>query len=146
MGNMLVVDSSVFIDYLNGRSTPAADRLTASLDHDSVLLGDVVLCEILKGARTEAQARMLALKLREFELVRMVDKGVVIAAAANYRSLRAKGYTIRNTIDLIIGAYCILNHHTLLHADRDFDPMETILGLKVMSATYEVREPAAAYG
>jgi predicted nucleic acid-binding protein len=144
---MLVVDSSVWIDFLNGQDTPEASQLMELFAEESVLVGDVVLCEVLKGARTEVHASALEYEMRQFEFVSMIDSDIVVAAARNYRKLRSKGYTVRKTIDLIIGTYCIEHNHTLLHADRDFDPMETLLGLKVVPTTHHmVREPYLRYG
>lgn len=143
---MIVVDSSVLIDFVNGYATPSASRLTDLLSHESILIGDVVLCEVLKGARTEAHARMLQHELRRFEWVQMLDANIAVAAAENYRRLRSKGFTIFKTIDLIIGTFCIAHRYTLLHSDRDFDPMVRWLGLKAVNTTYMVNEPELAYG
>ena len=76
----------------------------------------------------------------------MLDARIATAAAENYRELRSKGVTVYKTIDLIIGTYCIINDHSLLHSDRDFDPMEHYLGLKVVPTHYMVNEPMVAYG
>lgn len=143
---MIVADSSVLIDFVNGHITPCTSRLGDLLRHQSILVGDLVLCEVLKGARTETHARMLEHELRRFEWVQMLDANIAVAAAENYRRLRAKGFTIFKTIDLIIGTFCIAHQHTLLHSDRDFEPMARWLGLKVVTTTYMVNEPTLAYG
>lgn len=144
---MLVVDSSVWIDFLNGQVTPEVGQLSELLAEESILVGDVVLCEVLKGARTAVHASALEYEMRQFEFAPMINSDIAVAAARNYRKLRSEGYTVRKTIDLIIGTYCIEHNYTLLHADRDFDPMETLLGLKVVPpAHYMVREPYLRYG
>ena len=130
---MIVVDSSVWIDFFNGNVTPQTSKLVSLLGNEPLLVGDLILCEVLQGARTEAQARILEEELRKFDVATMLNPDLAIAAASNYRRLRGEGVTIRKTIDLIIGTFCIVHEHTLLHDDRDFNPMETVLGLKVMS-------------
>jgi predicted nucleic acid-binding protein len=143
---MVVVDTSVLIDFLNGYTTPPVGRLRTLIRDETLLVGDIVLCEVLKGARGKAHARLLERELRRFEWVRMLDAHIATAAAANYRQLRSKGVTIYKTIDLIIGTYCIIHQHSLLHCDRDFDPMERHLGLKVIPTYHQVNEPMVAYG
>jgi len=129
---LIVVDSSVWIDFFNGKVTPQTSKLLSFLGNEPLLVGDLILCEILQGARSEAQARMLEEELRKFELLPMLNPELAIAAAKNYRLLRSEGIAIRKTIDLIIGTFCIAHGHTLLHDDRDFSPMETHLGLKII--------------
>jgi len=96
-----------------------------------LLVGDLILLEVLQGAKDMADARRIEDGLREFELVPMLGVALAIKAAANYRRLRDRGITIRKTPDLIIGTYCIEYGHTLLHDDRDFEPMRVHLGLRV---------------
>jgi predicted nucleic acid-binding protein len=129
---LIVVDSSVWIDFFNGKVTPQTSKLLSLLGNEPLLVGDLILCEILQGARTEAQARRLEQELRKFELLPMLNPELAIAAAKNYNLLRSEGITISKTIDLIIGTFCIAHGHTLLHDDRDFSPMETHLGLKII--------------
>ena len=143
---MIVVDSSVWIGFFNGHSTPAISKLPELLRDEEVLVGDVVLCEVLKGARSPKHARTLELAMRQCELAPMSNTELALVAARNYRELRGKGFTVRKTIDLIIGTFCIAHNHTLLHADRDFDPMEELLGLKVVPTNYMVNEPYVRYG
>ena len=95
-----------------------------------MLVGDLIICEVLQGLRTDAEARLVEDALREFEVVPLVDAELAAKAAANYRFLRRRGITIRKTIDLLIGTYCIERGHALLHSDRDFAPMESFLGLQ----------------
>jgi predicted nucleic acid-binding protein len=122
-------------------------RLTELLRSKEVLVGDLILCEMLQGARSERAANALELKLRrQCELVAMSDPNLAVEAAANRRFLRSKGVTVRKTIDLLVGTFCIVHGHTLLHSDRDYDPMERHLGLKVVPTHYMVNEPMVAYG
>jgi hypothetical protein len=97
-----------------------------------LLVGDLVICEVLRGVRSEAQARMIEERLREFEFVSLADPELAIKATDNYRCLRGRGITIRSTVDLIIGTFCIERGHALLHSDRDFEPMERFLGLQTV--------------
>lgn len=129
---MIVVDSSVWIDFFNGRPTEQVERLRALLGRQPLLIGDIILCEILQGLQTERDARRVEAALRCFDVAQMLNPDLAILAAANYRRLRTLGYTIRKTIDLIIGTFCIENGHHLLHADRDFQPMCDHLGLRTI--------------
>jgi predicted nucleic acid-binding protein len=137
---LIVVDSSVWVDFFNGRGTPQTSRLQSLMGEEPLLVGDVILCELLQGARTEAHAKELEKQLRKFQLVPMLDADLAVAAAKNYRQLRGEGITVRKTIDLIIGTFCIVRGHHLLHADRDFEPMEAHLKLKVIKADWAVHE------
>lgn len=128
---MIVVDSSVWVDFFNGKTTPQTNKLQSLMGNEPLLVGDLILCELLQGASNEEEARALENELRKFEIVPMLDDTLAVAAARHYRSLRGRGRTVRKTIDLIIGAFCIANGHSLLHADRDFEPMQKHLGLKV---------------
>lgn len=127
---MIVVDSSVWIDHLRQEITNPVARLRSLMTRAELLVGDLILCEILRGVRSEAVAREIEAALRVFEIVPLCDGDLAIKAAANYRYLRARGITIRNTVDLMIGTFCIERGHPLLHSDRDFEPMERFLGLQ----------------
>ncbi len=131
---MIVVDSSVWIANLRGFETSAV-RALRELDRKGrgqVLVGDLILLEVLQGARDEAHAARLAKNLRRFPIAAMLDADIAERAAGNYRALRARGVTVRKTIDMIIGTFCIERGHQLLHDDRDFDPMVAHLGLAVL--------------
>lgn len=106
-------------------------RLRSIDDPSDIIVGDLVLLEILQGARDETHARRIERNLREFRVVSMLDDSLAIKAARNYRLLRGKGVTVRKTIDMIIGTYCIEQDYALLHCDRDFDPMVEHLGLRI---------------
>lgn len=125
-----MVDSSVWIDHFRNVASAPALRLRALIDRELLLVGDLVLCEVLQGVRSEAEAGLVEDALREFELVSLIDPQLAIVAAANYRLLRSRGVTVRTTVDLVIGTFCIECGHALLHNDRDFAPMERFLGLQ----------------
>jgi len=94
-------------------------------------VGDIVLLEVLQGARGAQDALVIEQRLRGFDVATMLNPELAIEAAANYRLLRGLGITVRKTVDLIIGTYCIEHGHILLHDDRDFEPMRVHLGLRV---------------
>jgi len=127
---MIVVDSSVWIGALANTVNPQVGALFSISDRTQILLGDVIMLEVLRGVRSETAARRVEADLRRFALVQMLDTEIAVRAAQNYRHLRSVGITIRNSVDLIIGTYCIEHGHQLLHRDRDFDQMES-LGLQV---------------
>jgi predicted nucleic acid-binding protein len=126
---LIVVDSSVWIDFLNGRDVPHVRRLHAILGVEEVVVGDLMLCEVLQGLKDERAARGVEALLRRFDIVAMGGAGIAVAAARNLRSLRRRGVTVRTTIDLVIGTWCIENRTALLHNDSDFRPMAKHLGL-----------------
>jgi predicted nucleic acid-binding protein len=128
---VILVDSSVWIDHLRGSLTESVIKLRLLLNGGLLLVGDLVLCEVLQGLRASEVSRVER-TLRRLEMVSLCDPELAINAAANYRFLRAQGVTVRNTIDMIIGTFCIERGHTLLHSDRDFEPMERLLGLRTV--------------
>jgi predicted nucleic acid-binding protein len=129
---VILVDSSVWIDHFRDAAIGPVLRLRALIERELLLVGDLVLCEVLQGVRSDAEARLVEEALREFELVTLVDPQLAIIAAANYRLLRGRGVTVRTTVDLVIGTFCIERGHVLLHNDRDFEPMERFLGLQTV--------------
>jgi predicted nucleic acid-binding protein len=129
---MILVDSSVWIDQINQTDTAQVRRLHELLPEGPLLIGDLILCEVLQGFRSEAQARLVQRSLSRFEIVSLCSPDLAVSAAGNYRMLRRYGITIRKTVDLIIGTFCIERGHVLLHSDRDFDPMERLLGLQTV--------------
>ena len=126
---MIVVDSSVWIDFLNDRNSLQVRRLLALLGSEEIIVGDLMLCEILQGLESEPAASEVETLLRHFDIMPMAGDAIAIAAARNFRSLRRRGITIRKTIDLLIGTWCIDNRTPLLHNDSDFRPMARYLGL-----------------
>lgn len=132
---MIVVDSSVWIDFLNGKNAPNVRRLRAVLGTDEVTVGDLMLCKVLQGLGSERAAREIEALLRHFEIVPMAGDAIAIAAARNFRTLRRRGITVRKTIDLLIGTWCIEHRRPLLHNDSDFRPMARYLGLIELPVT-----------
>ena len=126
---MIVVDTSVWIDFLNGKDAPHVRRLRAALGVEEIAVGDLMLCEVLQGLDSERDAREVETLLRGFQIVPMAGNAIAIAAARNYRALRRLGITVRKTIDLMIGTWCIENRTALLHNDGGFRPMARHLGL-----------------
>ena len=120
---MIVVDSSVWIDFLNGHNAAHVRELRLVLGTDEIIVGDLMLCEVLQGLDSERSARDVERLLRRFQIVPMAGEAVAVRAAKNFRSLRRLGITMRKTIDLFIGTWCIENRVALLHNDRDFQPM-----------------------
>lgn len=129
---MVIVDTTVWIDYLNGVNTPQTEWLETTIETERVGLTDISLCEILQGMRTEEQAARVLRELLHYEIFPAGGLELAIAAAGNYRALRAPGHTVRKTIDCLIATFCLLNNHALLHTDRDFDPFERWLKLLVI--------------
>jgi predicted nucleic acid-binding protein len=132
---VIVVDSSVWIDFLNGRNAPHVKALRAVLGNDEIIVGDLMLCEVLQGLESERAARDVEALLRRFQIEPMAGDAIAVSAASNFRSLRRRGITIRKTIVLLIGSWCIENRRPLLHNDSDFRPMARYLGLIEVTAT-----------
>jgi len=127
---MIVVDSSVWIAHLRGSDTAEARKLRTLDDPDEILVGDLILLEVLQGARDERHAGRIERQLRQFQIASMLSPDLAPRIARNYRYLRERGVTPRKTVDMIIGTFCIEGGHRLLHADRDFDPLVAQLGLR----------------
>jgi predicted nucleic acid-binding protein len=127
---VILVDSSVWIDHLRNIESEPVRHLRRLITEEPLLIGDLILCEILQGFNSEAQARLVQRSFGRFEAVALSDPGLAAIAAANYRFLRRQGITIRKMIDVVIGTFCIERGHALLHSDRDFEPMERFLGLR----------------
>jgi predicted nucleic acid-binding protein len=129
---MLLVDSTVWIDYFNGVKNPQTDFLNRVLDKVPVLVGDLILAEVLQGFRQDADFESARRLLTRFTQAQMLSPTLAIQSARNYRTLRQKGITVRKTIDSLIATHCIENDHELLHNDSDFDGYEKYLGLRVV--------------
>lgn len=127
---MIIVDTSVWIDYFNGKLSEETDSLDNILGNQEIFLGDLILTEILQGFQEDRHFREAQKMLETFPLVLMLGPLLAIQSAKNYRILRKRGVTARKTIDVMIGTYCIEHHIPLLYADRDFDPMVRHLGLR----------------
>ena len=129
---MLIVDSTVWIDYFNGIENPQTDYLDQIADKTPILIGDLILAEVLQGFRDDADFEKARRALGKYMQVEMVNPELALQSARNYRLLRRKGVTVRKTIDSLIATYCIENEHDLLHKDSDFDGYEKHLGLSVI--------------
>ncbi len=129
---MIFVDSSVWIDYFNGKKTPQTDWLDASAGNVSLVINELVLTEVLQGFQDDKDFRIAKDLLQRLPFMTMGGRALALETANNYRTLRKKGVTVRKTIDVMIGTFCIHHDLPLLHDDRDFDPMVKLLGLKVI--------------
>ena len=129
---MLIVDSTVWVDYFNGVENLQTDYLDQIADKTPILIGDLILAEVLQGFREDADFEKARRALGKYMQVEMVNPELALQSARNYRLLRRKGITVRKTIDSLIATYCIENEHDLLHKDSDFDGYEKHLGLSVI--------------
>jgi predicted nucleic acid-binding protein len=129
---MLIVDSTVWIDYFNGLENPQTDYLDQIVDRTPILVGDLILAEVLQGFRDDSDFEEARRALSKYIQVEMVNPELALQSARNYRLLRRKGITVRKTIDSLIATYCIENEHDLLHKDNDFDGYEKHLRLRVV--------------
>ncbi|KAF0149356.1 MAG: PilT protein-like protein [Ignavibacteria bacterium] len=128
---MILVDSSVFIDYFNGIDNWHTDELNTLLGNELVVTGDYILAEVLQGFRNDKDYKAAKEIMQSFPCFNICNEELAIKSADNFRYLRTKGITIRKTVDLIIATFCIENDIELLHNDRDFDPMVQYLDLKI---------------
>ena len=129
---MIIVDTTVWVDYLRGTRTPHTDWLEAQLPRERLGLTDLILCEVLQGITTDKQFEAVQEELLKFAVFETGTVGIAVEAALNYRRLRTAGRTVRKTIDSLIATFCLLEGHALLDNDRDYDPFEDVLGLKVI--------------
>ncbi len=141
---MVIVDTTVWIDFFNGTSTPETEWLDRELTQQRLGLLDLILCEVLQGVSTEEEAADLLRELRAFEIFESTGVDLATAAARNYRTLRRQGQMVRKTIDCIIATFCLASEHALLHNDRDFDPFEQHLGLTVIHPSARPEQPGDA--
>jgi predicted nucleic acid-binding protein len=127
-----IVDTTVWIDYFGGTVNPHTDWLDRQLERQRLGLTDIILCEVLQGIRDEPAFRRVRRELSRFALFQTGGEELAVASAQNYRLLRNHGYIVRKTIDCLIASFCLLDGHSLLHRDRDFDAFEHHLGLQVV--------------
>lgn len=130
---MILVDSSVWIDYFNGTPTWQADILDQKLSDELLVIGDLIFIEVLQGFRTDRDYHLAKTMLSTLGIHQMGGYEIAIQSAQMYRELRKKGVTVRKTIDVIIAAYCVSKNLALLHNDSDFDPIATYFPLKTIS-------------
>jgi predicted nucleic acid-binding protein len=129
---MVIVDTTVWVDYLRGTDTPQAAWLDREIERRRLGLTDLILCEVLQGVSDEQTALATRRELLKFEVFSTGGVELATSAALNYRTLRARGFTIRRTLGCLIATFCLNYQHALLHSDRDFDPFERELGLHVV--------------
>ena len=129
---MIIVDTTVWIDYLGDITNTETDWLHAALDRERLALTDLILCEVLQGVRDERVAKDVERQLLKLEVFDTGGVELARAGARNSRALRSRGHTVRKTIDCLIATFCIREEHSLLHRDRDFDPFEEFLDLSVI--------------
>jgi predicted nucleic acid-binding protein len=130
---MICVDSSVWIGYFNGEETAQTDYLNSLLGNTQIIIGDFILTEVLQGFQSDYDYRVAKDLLLRLPFMAMGGQVLALESTANYRRLRKKGVTVRKTIDVMIGTFCIHHRLPLLHDDRDFDPMVKFLGLNAIN-------------
>lgn len=130
---MILVDSTVWVDYFRGKITRQTNQLDLLLGHEPLAIGDLILGEVLQGFDSDRDFKSAQRLLTSLQVVEIGGLEIAIEAARNYRALRRRGVTIRRTIDVFIATRCIESEYELLHSDRDFDPFAEYLGLRVVS-------------
>ncbi len=129
---MILVDSSVWIDYFKGAINAQTEKLDKMLGHQPLAIGDLILTEVLQGFTNERDFNKARKMLTSLTVVQLGGQKIAIQAAKNFRGLRVLDVTVRKTIDTVIATWCIENGYDLLHNDRDFDPFAKHLGLRVV--------------
>ena len=129
---MVIVDTSVLVDFINGVTNPETEWLDFELERQRFGLTTLIVTEVLQGLRDDHEAILVQSQLDEFEILEVHEVGLAVDAARNFRLLRNDGHTVRKTVDLLIATHCIRHQHSLLHRDRDFDAFEQRLGLRVV--------------
>jgi predicted nucleic acid-binding protein len=129
---MTIVDTTVWIDYLGGVANPQTEWLDRELHLRPLGLTNLVLCEVLQGIQEDSDFARVRRDLMKFKVFNTGGEDLAVASAKNYRSLRSRGCPVRKTIDCLIATFCMSGGHSLLHRDRDFEPFEKYLGLRVI--------------
>ncbi len=129
---MTIVDTTVWIDYLAGTTNPHTDWLDREINQQRIGVTDFILCEILQGIQGDSDFDRVRRELSKFEMFATGGEDLAVASAKNYRALRSRGCTIRKTIDCLIASFCLIEGYSLLHRDRDFEPFEKYLGLRIV--------------
>ena len=127
---MILVDSSVWIDYFNGAETNETALLDEYLSSDTICIGDMILAEVLQGFRNDKEYKLAREMLSELPIYQIMTPDLALAGADNFRKLRKKGITIRKSVDNWIATFCIQNRIPLLFSDKDFNPYVEHLGLR----------------
>ncbi|MBD2387435.1 type II toxin-antitoxin system VapC family toxin [Cylindrospermum sp. FACHB-282] len=130
---MILVDSSVWIDYFNGRETPETNKLDMLLGVEPLAIGDLILTEVLQEFRSDSDYQTAKELLTSLKIFEMLGVNLALKSVDNYRILRKRGITIRKTADVIIATFCIENQNSLLFTDKDFLPFVEHLGLQTVS-------------
>jgi len=136
---MILVDSSVWIDYFRGTPTPQANKLDTLLGAELIATGDLILTEVLQGFTNDREFNQARKLMNSLVVLNLAGKDIALQAAKNFRVLRGLGVTVRKTIDTLIATHCIENDLPLLHSDKDFDPFVRHLGLRTVLV--EMRKP-----
>jgi predicted nucleic acid-binding protein len=131
---VILVDSSVWIDYFRGVTTPQTDRLDRMLGAVPLAIGDLVLAEVLQGFTSKRDFEKGLQLMTSLSVIAIVGQDIAVQAARNFRTLRAHGVTVRKTIDTLLATRCIEDEHDLLYSDRDFDPFVEHLALRTAMA------------
>ena len=131
---MILADTSIWIDFFNGKITPETNMLDKALAEGNVIIGDLILLEVLQGIKNDNEYKKTLKALETLDSFELFGKTMVLDCAKNFRKLRKKGLTIRKTADLIIATFCIKNKIPLLYSDRDFIPFSKHLGLVSVSS------------
>ena len=131
---MILVDSSVWVDYFNGEDTHQTQKLDALLGVEPLGIGDLILTEVLQGFRADSDYRQAKKMLTSLDVFNMLGETLAIKSAENFRTLRKRGITLRKTADVIIATFCIEAKYPLLFSDKDFLPFTEHLGLCAVSA------------
>ena len=129
---MILVDSSVWVDYFNGAETLSTKKLDGLLGLQPICTGDLILAEVLQGFRQDQDYQAAKTLLCSLPVYPMLGVTLSLKSAENFRILRKQGITIRKTIDTMIATFCIENDFSLLHSDKDFQPFQQLLGLQVV--------------
>jgi predicted nucleic acid-binding protein len=129
---LILVDSSVWIDYFRGTITPQTEKLDSLLGREPLAIGDLILAEVLQSCAGEREFNQVRRLLTSLLVVELGGQEIAIQAARNFRKLRNLGVSVRKTIDTVIATRCIESGFDLLHSDRDFDPFAKHLGLRVV--------------
>ena len=129
---MTMVDTTVWIDYFQNRATPETEWLDREVSRQRLGLTDLILCEVLQGIADPQEFKGTRAALQQFEIFSTGGIHLAVISAQNYQALRRQGVTVRKTIDCLIASFCLLHNHQLLHNDRDYDPFEERLGLRVI--------------